>query len=67
MMIRAFDECVAAHRRNSPALQRTSGNAVATYFWRGFDNAPLQWDAASRRLMAYAHFRAGRACAEAND
>lgn len=60
----SFDECVAAHLRHSPALQRGAGNSIATAFWRGYDSAPLIWDRASRNTMEYAQYRAGAACAK---
>lgn len=44
----------------SPSGARCVGNALATAFWRGFDNISQNWDAASKQTPVYAAWRAGR-------
>ena len=40
---------------------RNTGNSLATNFWRGYDNSrPEQWDAESRKMLAYSCYRAGQ-------
>lgn len=41
---------------------RSRGNSVADMFWRGFDGVVLggMWDAASKKTLAYAYWRAGQ-------
>lgn len=66
----AFDDCVRMHgsrHRNlfTPDGRQYRGNSIASMFWRGYENVTLgEWDAESKRMMAYAHWRAGRAIAE---
>jgi len=72
IMRRHFDAAVQMYRskhrdmftpqgvRRSPA-----GNSFASYFWRGYDDLFIdynKWDRASRRMLAYAFYRAGNAC-----
>jgi hypothetical protein len=45
-----------------PDGRRCRGNSGATYFWRGYDGvARKNWDAASRKMIAWACYRAGEA------
>lgn len=41
---------------------RSMGNSIAGMFWRGFDGIVLggAWDAASKKTLGYAHWRAGQ-------
>lgn len=46
------------------AANRTIGSSFAFYFWQGYDEAasPIhaRWDAASRQIIGWAYYRAGR-------
>jgi hypothetical protein len=71
-MRRAFDECVVGYEKRHKNFFTHGGlrhraNSIADYFWRGYDgvNAQAFADAGSRQTLAYAYWRAGRACAEA--
>ena len=56
-----FDACVDAFAEKGRAF---AGNSMANNFWRGFDGATgYAWDRNSRATVAYAHHRAGQACA----
>lgn len=69
MMRAVFADDVAAFERRSSALfmadgSRNTNHSRGIEFWRGFDNVrPEAWDAASRRQLGYADYRAGRHCA----
>lgn len=64
-MRRMYDTCVSAYKSGNAGMARGAGNSAATMFWRGFDGSHVgKWDAASRRSLAYAQFRAGQDCAE---
>lgn len=69
MMRAVFAEDVAAFERRSSALFMANGRPKTShsrgiYFWQGFENVrPEAWDAASRRQLGYADYRAGRHCA----
>lgn len=69
MMRDVFAEDVAAFGRASSALftaagGRNTSHSRGIYFWKGYDNErPAAWDAPSRRMLSYASYRAGRACA----
>ena|SRR3974390_2853654 len=40
---------------------RHQGNNFAGFFWRGWDNLmAAQWDRASKQIIGYAYWRAGR-------
>lgn len=48
-----------------PDGSRCTGNGVASSFWRGFDGVVMgYWDAASKKTLAYAHWRAGQDAAK---
>lgn len=62
-MLRAYEACVAAYRAKGAAYL-AEGNSAADMFRRGFTGTHTGvWDAASRKTLAYAHFRAGQDCA----
>lgn len=44
----------------TPSGRRSTGNAWANNFWRGFDGYSLNWDRDSKQTAAYAMFCAGR-------
>ncbi len=47
---------------------RSMGNSMASFFWRGFDGTQFGagfTDAASKKILAYAYYRAGQDCAKA--
>lgn len=48
-----------------PWGRRCIGNAWAGWFWVGFDNTPINWDAASKQSAGYAFYCAGRAVSAA--
>lgn len=64
---RHFDELVQAHAAKHKNLFREGkparGNSIATMFWRGYENAPINWDRASRDTYAYPAYKAGQAVA----
>lgn len=71
MRRRHFDVVVRAYQNRHPDIIRPSGarclgNSIAGYFWRGYDNSIPEraWDAASKEMMAYVSYAAGRAVAE---
>lgn len=46
-----------------PSGNRNLGNSASGYFWKGYDGVwsePHRWDAASRKLVTYAYWCAGR-------
>ena len=64
----ALVDCYTTKHRDlfRPDGSRNMGNAWAINFWRGYDNSrPEQWDAESRKMVAYACWRAGRIVNEA--
>jgi hypothetical protein len=71
LMRRRYDDLVKAYHRGHANLftqdgGRSRGCSMATDFWRGFDNSipAARWDRASRDTLAWAAYRAGRACAQ---
>jgi hypothetical protein len=65
VMRRQFDACIHCYDTKHRDLIRAdggrhTGNAVANFFWQGFDGAGRdRWDAASRKMIAWACYRAG--------
>jgi len=69
-MRREYDSAVRAYRTRSSAVgaffdkegaRRPPGSTFATFFWHGYDGvSPGRWDAASRKMVCYAYWRAGR-------
>jgi hypothetical protein len=65
-----FADDVAAFKRRTSALftadgRRNTNHSRGIDFWLGFDNiGPEAWDAASRRQLGYASYRAGQYCAK---
>lgn len=54
---------VTKHRNLfAPNGERSNGNSVACFFWRGFDGTVMGsgWDAESKKTLAYAYWRAGQ-------
>ena len=39
---------------------RRTGASHRCYFWQGYDDAPIKWDAYGKTTLAYASFRAGQ-------
>lgn len=63
-MRRSYEACVAAYREKGSAYM-VEGNSAAGMFRRGFTGQHAgTWDAASRKTVAYAAFRAGQDCAQ---
>lgn len=63
-MRRGYEACVEAYRAKGAAYME-EGNSAAGMFRRGFTGAHVgKWDAASRKTLAYAQFRAGQDCAQ---
>jgi hypothetical protein len=69
VLARAFDTLVASHAAKSPGLflpdgTPRRGGSHAVWFWRGAEGSHdtlFARDPASRRTLAYACYRAGRA------
>lgn len=66
MMRDVYDNAVQAFDEKRRLLffpdgSRCLGNGFASFFWRGYDGVtPGQWDRASKRMLGYAAWRAGR-------
>ena len=65
-MRQAFDDAVRMYNTRHKNLFRADGktahrgNSWAGMFWRGYEGTSIgQWDAASRKTMAYPTWRAG--------
>lgn len=44
-----------------PDGSRCYGSSFASFFWRGFDGICMgKWDRASKKILAYAYWRAGQ-------
>lgn len=61
--------CFKAKHRNLFCADgsRSMGNSMASFFWRGFDGTQFGagfTDAASKKILAYAYYRAGQDCAK---
>ena len=62
----AYARALTAYAERHPNLflasgRRNTGNAPASWFWRGYDHAfPGRWDPGSRQMLAYAWWRAGQ-------
>lgn len=39
---------------------RRTGASHRCYFWQGYDDAPINWDAYGKSTLSYAAFRAGQ-------
>lgn len=71
VMRRAYAEAAHAYATRHRTLflddgTPTRGNGVAGPFWNGFNGLQVgQWDSASRKMLAYAYWRAGRDAAQA--
>lgn len=60
-----YDAMVKAYHARHRDLVRPDGtqnlgNGVANNFWRGYENAALNWDRKSRDTFAYVCYRAGQ-------
>jgi hypothetical protein len=70
-MRKAFEDLVSAYTERRKVLflrdgTPNKGNSPANVFWMGFKGQNVGdgfADRASREMLAYAHWRAGKACA----
>ena len=74
-MLRTYASCVDAFNGKhgtlfTKGMTPNISNSLGAYFWQGFDGVATnrmslasRWDAASRKTLAYAAYRAGSDCA----
>jgi len=72
LLRKQYDACVTCYRNKHRDIVRPDGNphrgnAIAVYFWRGYERVKVNWDANSRAAPIYAAYRAGSAMRVADD
>lgn len=60
-----YDGCIKHYDRRGGDFfakdgSQKKGSTLATFFWRGYNGVPQNWDAASKRAPIYACYRAGQ-------
>lgn len=66
LLANAYTKMVDAYERDDAGLFNPEGNprkwgSMATHFWNGYHGLrPEQWDRASKQMIVYAAYRAGK-------